>query len=107
MVKDRIKAFFSWVPGVEPPAEPADQQPQQRGAGSGAQATGDATAQPEIQNIKGIGPGIVKKLDGLGIRTYADLAAADPDTLAKQLDTRPVTPQKVRGWVSEAKKRAG
>lgn len=106
MLKDRIKAFFSWVPGIEPPVEPVARQPKERRAASSAQATVSKTSDAELQNIKGIGPGIVKKLDALGICTYADLAAADPDTLAKQLDTRPVTPQKVRGWVAEAKKRA-
>jgi predicted flap endonuclease-1-like 5' DNA nuclease len=107
MVKDKIKAFFSWVPGVEAPVEPADQAPKRAGPTPQVQPTAARSEQPELQNIKGIGPGIVRKLDSLGVRTYADLAAADPDTLAKQLDTRPVTPQKVRGWISKAKKRAG
>jgi predicted flap endonuclease-1-like 5' DNA nuclease len=106
MMKDRIKAFFSWVPGIEPPVEPADRHPQARHSGSSAKSINNDGGVPELQNIKGIGPGIVQKLDALGVRTYADLAAADPDTLAKQLDTRPVTPQKVRGWVAEAKRRA-
>lgn len=106
MLKERMKAFFSWVPGIEPPVEPANEQLQQSRPTSGGGNKGASTAEPELQNIKGIGPGIAKKLVALGIRTYPDLAAADPERLAKQLGTRPVTPQKVRGWIAEAKKRA-
>ena len=106
MVKDRIKAFFSRVLGVEAPIEPADREPERASGTAQAQPTARRAEQSELQNIKGIGPGIVNQLDGLGLRTYADLAAAHPDSLAKQLDTRPVTPQKVRSWVSQAKKRA-
>lgn len=59
----------------------------------------------ELNAIRGIGPVIARKLDGLGFKTFADLAEADQEDLANKLASRPVTASRVREWVAEAKKR--
>ena len=66
-----------------------------------------STPSDDLSAIKGIGPGIVRKFDALGIKTFADLAKADPDDLASKLALRPVTPARVREWMAEAKTRLG
>ena len=72
----------------------------------GAETT-PKTPPDDLTAIKGIGPGIVRKLDALGIKTFADLAKADPDDLASKLALRPVTPTRMREWIAEATKRTG
>ena len=65
-------------------------------------------AKPQPDNltvIRGIGPAIARKLDALGVRTFSDLAEADPDDLAAELASRPVTASRVQEWGTEAKKR--
>ena len=84
-----VDAAATWQP-PEPDAETTPETP-----------SDDLTA------IKGIGPGIVRKLDALGVKTFADLAKADPDDLAIKLALRPVTPARVREWIAEARKRTG
>ena len=93
---------------AKPDAEAADidaaatWQPPEPGA-----ETTPETPPDDLSAIKGIGPGIVRKLDALGIKTFADLAKADPDDLASKLALRPVTPARVREWIAEARKRTG
>ena len=69
----------------------------------GAETTPE-TPSDDLTAIKGIGPGIVRKLDTLGVKTFADLAEADPDRLAADLALRQVTAARVREWIAEAKK---
>jgi large subunit ribosomal protein L21 len=65
-------------------------------------------AEPDdLTTIKGIGPATQDKLRGLGIATFKDLAAADPDGVAQQLKGgQPISEAQVRGWTKEAGKRA-
>jgi predicted flap endonuclease-1-like 5' DNA nuclease len=39
------------------------------------------------------------------VRTFAELAAADPEELAEWIGRRTVTADRVRDWIAEAKKR--
>lgn len=127
--------MFWWVPGVDTadddkkdtaapqqsapqqaaPQQPATKQPQAGAADAGASASrqpasseapASSAAADDLTAIKGIGPAIARKLDALGVRTFAELAAADPDDLAARLESRTVTADRVRTWASEAKKRA-
>jgi predicted flap endonuclease-1-like 5' DNA nuclease len=60
----------------------------------------------DLTEIKGIGPAIAERLNALGVRTFAELAAADPEELAEWIGRRPVTADRVREWIAEAKKRS-
>ena len=107
--------MFWWLPGGDEPAKdkPAQDRKQQPAA-SPDDAAEDmdaaATWQPVTPNdftvIHGIGPAIARRLDALGVRTFADLAAADPEDLAEKIAKRPVTADRVRECIAEAKKRA-
>jgi len=62
----------------------------------------------DLTVIKGIGPAVQEKLRGLGIATFADLAAADPDRLVDQLKgSQPISKARVEGWTEQARARAG
>jgi predicted flap endonuclease-1-like 5' DNA nuclease len=121
-----LQWMFWWLPGGdEPQNRGATREPQQPTAApksdaEAANVDAAATWQPaysdgnagsalsdDLSAIKGIGPGIVHKLDALGIKTFADLAHVDPDDLASKLALRQVTPARVREWVAEAEKRLG
>jgi predicted flap endonuclease-1-like 5' DNA nuclease len=117
--------MFWWLPGGDEPGKqkPAEEESQAAthtasetepadvdAAATWRPAPGEpAVATPETDDltvIRGIGPAIARKLDALGIRTFADLAAADPEDLAGKVASRPVTASRVREWVAEAKKRS-
>ncbi|MBK1696465.1 helix-hairpin-helix domain-containing protein [Rhodovibrio salinarum] len=74
-----------------------------KSAGSSTSASGSASPK-DITDIKGIGPAMKTKLAQLGITSFADLAGADADRVAKDLDSRTITAERVRGWIAEAKK---
>ena len=60
----------------------------------------------DLTVIKGIGPSVQEKLRSLGIKTFNDLARADPDRLVDQLKTSlPVSKARVRGWTEVARER--
>jgi predicted flap endonuclease-1-like 5' DNA nuclease len=60
----------------------------------------------DLTVIKGIGPAVQNKLRALGITTFADLAAADPDRLMEELKgSQPLTATRVRGWTEDARTR--
>jgi predicted flap endonuclease-1-like 5' DNA nuclease len=85
----------------EPAAEPTPQQAAAERAAPRKRAPDDLTV------IKGIGPVVQQKLQALGIRTFADLAAADADTLAEQLKGRqPISRGQVQGWTKAADQHA-
>jgi predicted flap endonuclease-1-like 5' DNA nuclease len=98
-----------------PSARPA---PKARAPGTSAgPAAKPAAAQPEktvappvpddLTVIKGIGPAVQNKLRALGITTFADLAAADPDAILRQLKgSQPLTRGKVQAWTEAARERA-
>jgi predicted flap endonuclease-1-like 5' DNA nuclease len=61
----------------------------------------------DLTVIKGIGPAVQNKLRALGITTFADLAAADPDRLLAEFKgSQPLTAARVRGWTEAARERA-
>jgi predicted flap endonuclease-1-like 5' DNA nuclease len=85
-------------PSVRPPAKPAVAQ-------------ADKAVTPPIPDdltvIKGIGPAVQNKLRALGITTFADLAAANPDKLMEQLKgSQPLSRGRVHHWTQAARERA-
>jgi predicted flap endonuclease-1-like 5' DNA nuclease len=114
-----------WLPGGDEPerGRPAQGQNQQaiRTASDNEAADVDAAAtwrpapgepavaKPQADDltvIRGIGPAIAERLNALGVRSFAELAAADPEDLAEWIGRRPVTADRVRDWIAEAKKRS-
>jgi predicted flap endonuclease-1-like 5' DNA nuclease len=109
-------------PGAAP-ARPAERQGEAKdGVARSAEtrarpAPKSAPAQPrkpvatrvpdDLTEIKGIGPAMQNRLRALGITTFADLAAADPDQLMKQLKgAQPLSLGRVRHWTEAARQRA-
>ena len=114
-----IDLVFWWLPkheAAEQPsarpaksaAESAPSQPAEPAAAKAPEPTPDRPAASDrtpddLTVIKGIGPVVQQKLQALGIRTFDDLAAADPETLAEQLKGRqPISQTLVRGWTEAA-----
>jgi predicted flap endonuclease-1-like 5' DNA nuclease len=101
-----------WLPGGEEPDRTKRTQPKREKSApakpdaEAADVEAGAVQADDLTVIRGIGPAIARKLDALGVKTFTDLAAADPDDLANKIASRPVTSNRVREWVEEAKKRA-
>jgi predicted flap endonuclease-1-like 5' DNA nuclease len=103
-----LDLVFWWLPKHE-----AAEQPSAQAAEPAAEKTPERTppdrpaasdrSPDDLTVIKGIGPVVQEKLHALGIRTFDDLAAADPETLAEQLKGRqPISQTLVRGWTEAA-----
>jgi predicted flap endonuclease-1-like 5' DNA nuclease len=104
-------------PPEPPPAEPPPPEPpppEPRAATPTAPAAPDPTPPPaagpaapdDLTAIKGIGPATQDRLRALGIATYGDLAAADPDAIAERLKgAQPISAQLVRSWTEAARTR--
>ena len=67
---------------------------------TGADAT-TTTGEPSLIDIEGIGPTYASRLMDAGISTLDDLAKADPDSLAEQLDIRGGRAT-VENWIQQA-----
>lgn len=101
------------TPAATPPASGAS-----RAAEPGASGAPEPkTTQPEkavtapvpddLTVIKGIGPALQNRLRALGITTFADLAAANPDKLMAQLKGgQPLSRARVQHWTEAARARA-
>jgi predicted flap endonuclease-1-like 5' DNA nuclease len=109
-----IDLLFWWVPRTEETRpETANESTPGASAQDASRVPDEAVAQrvptaekvvpDDLTVIKGIGPVVQQKLHALGIRTFDDLAAADPETLAEQLKGRqPISETLVRGWTEAA-----
>jgi predicted flap endonuclease-1-like 5' DNA nuclease len=113
-----LDLVFWWLPKPEAAERPSAQAPEPAPETAPEKAPPQAKeppAQPAARDrapddltvIKGIGPVVQQKLHALGIRTFHDLAAADPETLAEQLKGRqPISQALVRGWTEAAQQTA-
>lgn len=126
-----VDLLFWWLPRKdEPPSREADQpapgaaEPRDAREPPGAAEPGPApepatvarpapeaparAAPDDLTVIKGIGPAVQDKLRSLGITTFKDLAAADPDDLTEQLKgSHPISRARVTEWTATARERAG
>lgn len=61
------------------------------------------TTKDALTDINGIGPAFEKALNNIGIFSFEELAAQDPDTLANRMNAR-VTAQRIRRdrWIEQA-----
>jgi len=60
-------------------------------------------SEPTLLGIRGIGPAMMHNLNDNGIRTYAQLAASDPEQL-RQVLGKAGRLAKIESWISQAKK---
>ncbi|MCK8516906.1 DUF4332 domain-containing protein [Methylonatrum kenyense] len=58
----------------------------------------------DLTAIKGVGPAMAEKLRHMGITTFSDLAAVDPEALTADLKRQRVviSVDRVKGWKQEA-----
>jgi predicted flap endonuclease-1-like 5' DNA nuclease len=136
ITKRWVDLFFWWVPKAGKPAEsekkaaadaerpveraaaePSPRRPAAEPTAASRQAEAPQAEPPkaearkaepdDLTTIKGIGPATQDKLRGLGIATFKDLAAANPEELVQQLKGgQPISEAQIRGWTAEAGKRA-
>ena len=57
----------------------------------------------DLTEIKGIGPAAARDLNAAGIKTFADLASADPGPLAGRMPGKGHSREKLAGWVEQAR----
>lgn len=71
------------------------------------QATTSPGRADDLTEIKGIGAAMQQRLNAHGIRSFADLAAADPDRLLQQLkeDKAVISEARVKEWIQTAQAR--
>jgi len=62
----------------------------------------DATASVSTEKIKGIGPTYSQRLASAGVESVADLAAADPETLAAETG---ISETRLSNWIERARVR--
>ncbi len=87
-----------WLPKHEDEPTPEPAKP------TSAETSAEASAADDLTDIRGIGPAMQRRLEGLGIRSHADLAAADPETLTERLkaDRAVVSRAQVATWIDAA-----
>jgi predicted flap endonuclease-1-like 5' DNA nuclease len=79
-----------------------------RGVSIDLGATPEPAPMPDdLTKIRGIGPAFAARLSAAGIRRYTDLAAADPQELAKAADVREWQKVDTSQWAADAKVLAG
>jgi predicted flap endonuclease-1-like 5' DNA nuclease len=76
-------------------AEPAEAAE----SGDEAASEPDTESGEDVSTVKGIGPAYAERLHEAGVETVADLAAADPETLAEETD---LSAKRVGRWVDHA-----
>ena len=84
-------------PAPEPHTSPQPVHvPEPDTSASGAK---DSATPDDLTNVNGIGPVFARRLEAVGIKSYADLASADAVDLAEKID---VAESKVTDWVNQA-----
>ncbi len=67
-----------------------------------AVAKGKVTENSPVEIVKGIGTGYARKLKKHGVKKVADLLAANPEKLGKEI--KGISSDQIRRWQEEAKK---
>ncbi len=63
----------------------------------------ETAAPDDLKKLEGIGPKVAELLNGMGITTFAGLAAADPAAIQKTLDEAGLQMMNPEGWIMQAK----
>lgn len=103
------------APASTPEAEPSPTGDTPNTSGptaAAAPASDPASAAPvhdDLTEIKGVGAAMQRRLQAHGITSFADLAAADPERLLRQLkeDKAVISQARVQEWIQAARERAG
>jgi predicted flap endonuclease-1-like 5' DNA nuclease len=112
MLKRWIDLLFWWLPSGGTEKGSRSSAAKQHAGQASKRAAGDtgtakAQAPDDLTVLKGIGPAVQEKLRSLGIKTFRDLASADPDKLTEQLKGKqPISKVKVRAWTKAAREQA-
>ncbi|MEF8779526.1 MAG: helix-hairpin-helix domain-containing protein [Haloferacaceae archaeon] len=72
------------------------------GSGSDTDRSAEADDGEPVENIKGIGPAYAERLEGVGITTVQELAAADPESIA---DGTGIGAGRAETWIDRATER--
>ncbi|NJL93710.1 MAG: helix-hairpin-helix domain-containing protein [Anaerolineae bacterium] len=63
----------------------------------------ESTAPDDLTRIPGIGPKTEQAMHAAGIRTYAALASANPQTLLEALsNVRGISVDRIQSWIEQA-----
>lgn len=92
-----------------PAAEPGGSvEPAQAASTAKTAAPAEAAAPADdLTAIKGVGSATAALLEQHGIRSFHDLAQADAETVAHQIDRPTVKAKTVARWIEDARKRSG
>lgn len=107
MFKQWMDLAFWWVPKGDRTPVPDEKAVAPTRAVQPVASAPDPTPErvaDDLTVIKGIGPAVQKKLQGLNIIAFSDLAAADPDALTEKLKgSQPISVAKVNAWIESAR----
>jgi large subunit ribosomal protein L21 len=109
-VKQWTDLVFWWVPRDAPTPEQNEKahtpSKTEQHVAPAREAAPERVAD-DLTVIKGIGPAVQKKLRGLDIITFSDLAKADADALTEKLKgSQPISVARVRAWTEAARERS-
>ncbi len=90
--EDAVPEAEDAVPEAEDTAAPSETED------TAAPSETEDTGEP-VDVIKGIGPAYADRLEGAGVETVADLAAADAESLGEETD---ISPKRLQGWIDRA-----
>ncbi|WP_232701015.1 helix-hairpin-helix domain-containing protein [Halobacterium wangiae] len=88
------------VEEAEPDVEEAEAETEADAAEEDAEPADDGEP---VTDLDGIGPAYAERLENAGVSTVAELAAADPEELAEQID---LSAKRVGRWVDSANDRS-
>ena len=95
-----VISFIGWWVSKNRPAEEEEMPPH---APAHEPHAHEATAPDDLKKLEGIGPKVAELLNGMGITTFAGLAAADPAAIQKTLDEAGLQMMNPEGWIMQAK----
>ncbi len=86
-----------WVSRNRPAAEATEQHE------APAHHAEPEAAPDDLRKIEGIGPKVQELLNKMGIKTFAQLAEADPQAVQKMLDEAGLQMMNPEGWIMQAR----